>query len=157
MYCRLCRGLFDGPILKSLQVRDLLHFTRVALNSPVLDRKGLEGCLNLMELLVLWATENQVPGIGRRLDRLRVDVISRQLPHPYWVDWAIGKEKFFSKPDKGYVIPQWVKEEVGVSRVLTVAAALMPRKPGINVISFLVRRLLVNPNTSWTAVTMVVN
>ena len=116
--------------------RDFLHFTRVALNSPVLDRKGLEGCLSLMELLVLWATENQVPGIGRRLDRLRVDVISRQLPHPYWVDWAIGKEKFFSKPDKGYVIPQWVKEEVGVSRVPTVAAALMPRKPGINAGSF---------------------
>jgi AraC-like DNA-binding protein len=112
--------------------RDFLHFTRVALNSPVLDRKGLEGCLRLMELLLLWATENRVPGIGRELDRLRVDVFSRQLPHPYWVDWAVGKEKFFSKPDKGYVLPQWVKEEVGVSRVPTVAAALMPRKPGIN-------------------------
>jgi len=112
--------------------RDFLHFTRVALNSPVLDRKGLEGYLHLMELLVLWATENRVPGIGRKLDRLRVDVFSRQLPHPYWVDWAVGRDKFFSKPDKDYAIPQWVKEEVGVSRVPTVVAALMPRKPGIN-------------------------
>ena len=113
--------------------RDFLHFTRVALNSPVLNQNGLEGYIRLMELLALWINERQAPGIGRELDRLRVEVFSRQLPHPYWVDWAVGKEKFFAKPDKGYVIPQWVKEEVGVSRVPTIVVALMPRKPGLNV------------------------
>jgi AraC-like DNA-binding protein len=112
--------------------RDFLHFARVALNTAILDREGLEGYLRLLELLVLWVTEPRVPGIGKELNRLRVNVFSRQLPHPYWVDWAIGKEKFFAKPDKGYVVPQWVREEVGVSRAPTVAAALMPRKPGIN-------------------------
>lgn len=112
--------------------RDFLHFTRVALNSPVLDPKGLEAYIRLMELLVKWVTESRVPGIGRELDRLRVEVFARQLPHPYWVDWAVGRDKFFAKPDKGYAIPRWVKEEVGISRVPTVVAALMPRKPGFN-------------------------
>ena len=112
--------------------RDFLYFTRVALNSPVLDPKGLEGYIRLMELLVLWVTENHVPWIERELDRLRVEVFSRQLPHPYWVDGAVGRDKFFADPVKNFVIPQWVRDEIGVSRIPTVVATLMPRKPGIN-------------------------
>lgn len=109
--------------------RDFLHFTQVALRAPILDAKGLDAYVRLMELLVLWVTEDRVPGIGRELDRLRIDVFSRQLPHPYWVDWAVGRDKFFAMPEKGYTVPPWVREEVGVSRVPTVVAALMPRKP----------------------------
>ncbi|HJT23740.1 MAG TPA: AraC family transcriptional regulator [bacterium] len=111
--------------------RDFLQFTRAALDSPVLDSQGLEAYTRVMELLVLWMAGTRDPEIGRELDRLRVDVLSRQLPHPYWVDWAIGRNKFFAMPAKGYTVPQWVKEEVGVSRVPTVVAALMPQKPGM--------------------------
>jgi len=147
-----CQGyLISGPVLeKPLTVedlrsqwkawtgvegsdldRDFLHFTRVALNSPILDPTGLAAYIRLMELLVLWVTEDRVPGIGRELDRLRLDVFSRQLPHPYWVNWAVGRDKFFAMPEKGYAIPQWVREEVGISRIPTVVAALMPKKPRI--------------------------
>jgi len=112
--------------------RDFLHFTRVALASPVLDSKGLESYIHLMELLVLWVNETRAPGIARELDRLRVAVFSRQLHHPYWVDYAVGIDKFFPKQGRKDVIPRWVNEEIGVSRFPTVAVALMPRKPGMN-------------------------
>ncbi len=111
---------------------DFLHYVRVALNTPILDEEGLKGCVQVMELLARFMTEPKVPDILKELDRLKLDVFARQLPHPYWVNWAIGIDKFFSKPEKGYVIPQWTKEEVGIKRIPTVVVALMPKKPGSN-------------------------
>lgn len=109
---------------------DFLHYVRVALNTPILDEEGLRGCIQVMELLARFMTEPEVPDLLDELNRLKLDVFARQIPHPYWVNWAIGIDKFFSKPEKGYVIPQWTKEEVGIERVPTVVAALMPVKPG---------------------------
>ncbi len=108
---------------------DFLHYVQVALNTPILDQEGLEGCSRLLELFSQWMAGEETPGIIRELNHLRVDVFACRLPHPYWVDWAIGIDKFFAKPEKGYVLPSWTREEMGISRMPTVVAALMPQKP----------------------------
>lgn len=111
---------------------DFLHYVRLALNTPVLDQEGLEGYSRLMELLAKWLSGLELPGTIPELDRLRVDIFARKLPHPYWVDWAIGIDKFFAKPEKGYILHKWSREEMGITRMPTVVAALMPQKPEIH-------------------------
>lgn len=110
---------------------DFLHYVRVALNTPILDQEGLNGYSRLLELFAKWLAGTEIPGLFQELNRLRVKVFARRLPHPYWVDWAIGIDKFFAKPEKGYVLPDWTREEMGISRMPTVVTALMPQKPGI--------------------------
>lgn len=107
---------------------DFLHYSRVLLALPVLDRRGLEGYRRLLDLLALWLYGDVKASDSREINRLRIEVFSKQVQHPYWVDWAVGLDKFFAKPEKGYELPGWTKEELGITRIPTVAVALMPRK-----------------------------
>ena len=111
---------------------DFLHYVRVALNTPILDQEGLQGYSRLLELFGQWLAGTEGSELLKELNRLRVQIFSRRLPHPYWVDWAIGRNKFFSKLENETVLPEWVKEETGISRMPTVVAALMPQKPGLH-------------------------
>lgn len=107
---------------------DFLRYVRVALNTPVLDPQGLEGYRQLMQILARWLAGEQDSRLYDELNRLRVEVFSPRIPHPYWVDWAIGTDPFFSKPEKEVDLDPWVAEEVRIRRMPTVVAALMPLK-----------------------------
>jgi len=108
---------------------DFLYYARTVLNQPILDRAGIAGYSRLLELLARWILGKERAGILREAERLLNQVFARQIPHPEWVNWLVGADKFFVKPDKHLTLPPWVPNETGVSRMPSVAAALMPQKP----------------------------
>jgi len=108
---------------------DFLYYARTVLNQPILNKEGIEGYSRLLELLAQWVAGKERSGILRAAENLLNKVFSRQIPHPEWVNWMVGADKFFVKPDKDLTLPQWVPNETGISRMPNVAVALMPQKP----------------------------
>lgn len=106
---------------------DFMRYVRVALDTPILDPEGVKGYGRLMELFARWITQGDDPKVAEEVEKLRREVFAPKLPHPYWVDWVIGLDKFFSKPEREKALPQWTREEMGITRFPTVVAALMPR------------------------------
>jgi AraC-like DNA-binding protein len=108
---------------------DFLYYARTVLNQPILDKQGIEGYSRLLELLAQWILGKDREGILQEAHQLLDKVFARQIPHPDWMNWMIGTDKFFVKPNKDVVLEPWVKAEIGLSRMPNVAVALMPRKP----------------------------
>jgi AraC-like DNA-binding protein len=108
---------------------DFLYYCRTVLSLPALDKEGIAGYSRLMELLAGWLGGKAEAGIAREAEDLLRKVFAPQIPHPYWADWVVGLDKFFVKPAKEVSVPAWVREEIGINRMPTVAAALMPQKP----------------------------
>lgn len=106
---------------------DFLHFTRLILSLPVLDEEGLKGYSRTLELVGQWIQDPNTEGIKEEMELLLSKTFSPRLPHPYWVDWMVGTDKFFSKNERDNPISSWVRTELGISRVPTMAVALMPR------------------------------
>jgi len=64
------------------------------------------------------------------IGRLGREVFAPRLPHPYWVDWTLGIDKFNARGGKIPALFQWEREEMGITRPPTVVAALMPQPSG---------------------------
>ncbi len=108
---------------------DFLYFVRTVLGQPILDADGIEGYTQLMGLLARWVSGDRGKDIRPQAEGLLKEVFAPQIPHPTWVDWMVGSDKFYVKPDRYPSMPQWVREEIGITRNPTVVAALMPQKP----------------------------
>jgi len=108
---------------------DFLYYARTVLSQPILDKEGIAGYSRLLELVAQWIINKESGGILQEADHLLKDVFSRQIPHPEWVNWMVGIDKFYVKPDKDLTVPQWARNETGISRMPTIAVALMPQKP----------------------------
>ncbi len=106
---------------------DYLHFVKLILSHPILDEAGLQAISRSLELLGLWIQNAKTRGVKEELEELLTTVFSPRLPHPYWVDWMIGTDKFFSKGERDNPISPWVRRELGLTRVPTMAVAMIPR------------------------------
>jgi AraC-like DNA-binding protein len=63
-------------------------------------------------------------------DRLRKEVFSPRLPHPNWVDWVVGNDKFQAKGENNRALSSWEREEMGITRPPSAVIALMLQSSG---------------------------
>jgi AraC-like DNA-binding protein len=108
---------------------DFLYYARTILSQPLLNKEGIAGYSRLLELLAQWIAGLDRTGILQEAERLLNEVFSKQSPHPEWVNWMVGTDKFFVKPDKDRTVQPWFRHEIGITRMPNVAVALMPQKP----------------------------
>ncbi len=108
---------------------DFLYYARTVLSQPILDKEGIAAYSRLLELVAQWIIGQDRAGVLGEAEELLNGVFSRQIPHPDWVNWMVGTDKFFAKPDKDLTLQSWVPHEIGVNRMPNTAVALMPQKP----------------------------
>ena len=106
--------------------QDFLRFVQAILRIPVLDPEAESACLRLMELMGRWIGGQDDSRFTVELDRMRREVFPPRLPHPYWVEWVVGLDKFFRRPPMGETVERWVTEEMGLTHAPSVVVALMP-------------------------------
>lgn len=113
---------------------DFLLYVRMALNLPVLNGTLLKGMTDFLKYYADFLTGRGISDrLHEKVDQLRRKVFAAELPNTAWVQEALGVEKFIPTPWDWYAEPQlapWMKEELGITRIPTVAIAAMPLKQG---------------------------
>jgi AraC-like DNA-binding protein len=107
------------------------EFTRSLLEIPVLDgplTAAFEESLELFAKLLTGSADAET--IGQRFQTLLVEVFSKNLPHSYFMDWALGKPTSESVPPWSKRIEEWdwVKGEIGLTRTPTTVLTVIPQR-----------------------------
>ena len=115
------------------------EFTRSLLEIPVLDGPlslAFEESLELFARLLTGSGDGET--IGRRFQTLLVDIFSKNLPHNYFMDWALGKPTSESVPPWSKKIEEWswVKDEIGVTRTPTTVVTVIPQRSGLTALDW---------------------
>jgi AraC-like DNA-binding protein len=97
----------------------------MALETPLLDPEVLKHFMELLDLSAQLIGGGDTARIWKKVDSLR-PLFGRHLSHVYWVDWAIGQEKFYFTPEHGESLSEWEREELGITRFPTTVIAAMP-------------------------------
>jgi AraC-like DNA-binding protein len=108
-------------------------YVRAVLDMPVLDGPLLAAYQESLELFAdLLAEEKDDDTVADRTQKLLVEVFSKQLPHSYWMDWALKRPTSEPVPFWGKHVGNraWVQEEIGIHRVPTTVLTVMPLRPG---------------------------
>jgi len=108
-------------------------FVRAVLEMPVLDRHLFPAYQKSLELFaLLLAEEMDDEPVAVQTQKLLVDVFSKEMPHSYWMDWALGRPTSEPVPAWGRWVGDWdwVREEIGIRRVPTTVLTVMPLRPG---------------------------
>jgi AraC-like DNA-binding protein len=110
---------------------DFLQFARILLEAPVFDERTEEAFRHVMEMMGCWVGGEANPRFIHLLERYHQEVFAAVLPHPGWVRWILGIDKFDrQRIERNYIDP-WVRKEMGLTRIPTVVASLMPRPDGV--------------------------
>lgn len=106
-------------------------FTHAFLEIPVLDGPLFPAFQEALELFAKLLS-GEGDSIGKRLSQLQNEVFSKRLPHSYWLDWALGRPTSESVPAWSRGIEQWgwTRNEIGLTRIPTVALTVIPRRTG---------------------------
>lgn len=142
-----CRGVFlSGPFRKepfttreieeiwqrmsgqapSFQDPDFVRYARMALDIPVFDEVVYVAFEELMMLSAELIAGGDPERIAIRADELR-PLFGGHLRHVYWVDLAIGHNKFYYKSEhRSATLQSWEREEMGITRFPTTVVAVMP-------------------------------
>jgi len=112
------------------QNSDFLRFARTMLEAPVFDERTEEAFLHVMELMGRWIGGEADPAFIPEVERFHREVFAAALPHPQWVNWIMGMDKYDRRGTENNFIEPWVRHEMGLTRYPTVVAALMPRPDG---------------------------
>lgn len=109
---------------------DFVRFTKMALSLPVLEDEAVEALQEFAQLYADTLGGSDEGSIHDRVDELNDGVLNRLWPIDDWVQLALSGEKFQLTPWnlEGGLTP-WMKEGMGISRLPTVAMALMPVDP----------------------------
>lgn len=126
----LCRSWEEMTGTKaSNENPDFLRFVRSALETTVLSGALQEDFARLMDLWVNWlATGKGGEKLLQEVDTLRKRSFSKALPHPYWVDWVLGIDKFYTRTESERTLAGWEKEELGITVFPKAAGLLMIRE-----------------------------
>lgn len=109
---------------------DFLRFVRTMLEAPVFDERTEKAFLHVVEMMGRWVGGEDDPRFIPAVERYHEEVFAAALPHPGWVRWILGIDKFDrQRVERNYIDP-WVRREMGLTRIPTVVAALMPRPEG---------------------------
>jgi AraC-like DNA-binding protein len=115
----------------TVQDPEFMDYVRVGLETPVLNERTLRGLRELTEQLAVLVVGGDFAEVLRRVDVLRREVFGPEMPHWYWVDWAVAQNKFFSRDGQGETLSAWEREEIGVSRLPTTVLAVGPLEGGV--------------------------
>ncbi|HEY5039258.1 MAG TPA: hypothetical protein VIJ93_09330, partial [bacterium] len=112
---------------------DFQELTRTLLDIPVLDETLQKAYQETLELFAqILAGEKEWGPIWDRLNHLMRRVFPQKLPHSFFMNWALGQPTSESVPPWGREIEEWdwVREEIGMTRVPTTVIAVIPRAMG---------------------------
>jgi AraC-like DNA-binding protein len=106
---------------------DFVDFVRMALTLPVLPPELLGAMKQFVKLYAEFLGGSRSPTLAVRIDKVNGELISRLWPIEDWIAKAIGQDKFVVPPwYHERDLTEWMKEGMGISRLPTVAIALMP-------------------------------
>lgn len=109
-----------------------LEFVRIALDTPVLEGETLKAFQEASEAYAKLLAGG-APGdrAVKRLRELTEEVFSKRFPHIFWMDWALGRSSRYVMPvwSKDIQDLDWVRREIGITRVPTTVLAAIPFKP----------------------------
>ncbi len=108
------------------------QFVRVMLEAPVLEGPTLLAYREALELYAGVLVDQNKPEAFRRWEELLTRVFSKQVPHSYFMDWALGLPTRQTAPiwDRGIQEMPWVRSEIGLSRVPTTVITAIPLDVG---------------------------
>jgi AraC-like DNA-binding protein len=110
---------------------DFREFVRVALQTPVLQGRVLEAYREALEIFAeMLAGSPDWRGHSLRLRELLVKVFSKQMPHSFFLDWALGRPCNQTTPswNREAVNLDFFSDEIGLTRIPTTAIAVLPRR-----------------------------
>jgi AraC-like DNA-binding protein len=104
------------------------EFVRVMLDTPVLEGPVLSAYQEALELFASVMAGGRSAPASHRLKELFTTVFSKQLPHSYWMDWALGLPTAQATPiwNLGVQDMDWVKADIGISRIPTTVITVVP-------------------------------
>lgn len=107
-------------------------FARVLLDTPVLENETLLAYRESLELFASVLAGNPPLRASQRLKELLTNVFSKQLPHSYWMDWALGLPTSQATPLWNLEVEQmeWVKTDIGITRIPTTVLTAVPLGEG---------------------------
>jgi AraC-like DNA-binding protein len=112
---------------------DFQELTRTLLDIPVLDEALQRAYLETLELFAqIIAGEKELEPIKDRLNHPLRRIFPLKLPHSFFMNWALGQPTSESVPAWSREIEgwDWVREEIGITRVPTTVIAVIPRAVG---------------------------
>jgi AraC-like DNA-binding protein len=104
------------------------QFARVMLETPVVEGSTLLAYREALELFASVLAYGKNFQASQRLQELLTQVFSKQFPHSYWMDWALGLPTRQATPHWGMSVEKmrWVQTDIGVSRVPTTVITVIP-------------------------------
>ncbi len=117
----------------SVALPEYREFVKVLLEVPVLDGPLFTAFQEALEMFArLLSDDKEADSIGEKLQQLLLSVFSKNLPHSYWMDWALGRPTAESVPpwDHRVVKWDWIRNEIGITRIPTTVLTVIPQRPG---------------------------
>jgi AraC-like DNA-binding protein len=106
------------------------EFVRVMLEIPVLEGPVISAYRESLEIFARILIHKNLLQAQRRIRELVVDVFSKNLPHSFWMSWALGLPTRQTTPTWDLKVQDldWVRSEIGVTRVPTTVITAIPVK-----------------------------
>jgi len=104
------------------------QFVRVMLETPVIEGQALLAYREALELFADVLAYKNYFQASRRLQELLTKVFSKQFPHSYWMDWALGLPTRQATPLWNLDVQKmdWVQSDIGISRIPTTVITVIP-------------------------------
>ena len=104
------------------------QFVRVMLETPVLEGSALLAYREALELFGGVLAYKNYFQASRRLRELLTRIFSKQFPHSYWMDWALGLPTRQATPLWNLDVQDmdWVQSDIGISRIPTTVITVIP-------------------------------
>ncbi len=106
-----------------------LEFVRIALETPVLEGDGYLAYREAMEIFSRILSGEKPRSKKDHLRELKVKVFSKIFPHSFWMDWALVRKPVMQPWGIEVQELDWVREEIGITRIPTTVIAAIPIKP----------------------------
>jgi len=112
---------------------DFQELTRTLLDIPVLEKPLQEAYRESLELFAqILVGDRELRPIRDRLKFLLTKIFPQKLSHSYFLTWALGQLTSESVPAWSKEIEgwDWIREEIGLTRIPTTVIAVIPRAVG---------------------------
>src|SRR5665213_2788002 len=112
----------------SLESGEFRQFARVMLDTPVVEGPALLAYREALELFASVLAYGKDFRASRRLQELLTQVFSKQFPHSYWMDWALGLPTRQATPHWELSVEKmnWVQSDIGINRIPTTVITVIP-------------------------------
>jgi AraC-like DNA-binding protein len=104
------------------------QFVRVMLETPVIEGPTLLAYREALELFAGVLAYKNYFQASQRLRELLTRFFSKQFPHSYWMDWALGLPTRQATPLWNLDVQEmdWVQSDIGISQIPTTVITVIP-------------------------------